>query len=168
MGLFEINATTTMAYVFAKRVINEKYSFSIIYLIIVSVSLGSFPLWNVIFSNLGISWIIQPIISERPLFLASVFFSIGITALCFFILWYRLRNWNYILHYFMYLVVWGFLYIIIALLCGFRGYQITDAANPWLITILLVCHTAFFEVAGLMLVPLSLGALLRIKFCEAA
>ena len=56
--------------------------------------------------------------------------------------------------------------MIILLWTGSRGYQIVGTANELFITILLVVNSVVFEVAGLMLAPIALGALFKIQFHE--
>ena len=51
-------------------------------------------------------------------------------------------------------------------LTGSRGYQVVGASNELMIIVLLINNTAVFEVAGLMLAPIALGALLKVKFYD--
>ncbi|MHA1263596.1 MAG: hypothetical protein ACTSRS_00020 [Candidatus Helarchaeota archaeon] len=164
IGLFEINGTTTMAYVFVRKLPDKSRHISIGYLLLMSILLGSLPLFTQLFSTLSISWMTQPIISERPFELLSFGVAIFITVICFLILRFRLRHWKAILIYFGYLIIWGVLYVSILLLTGFRQYLIIDGADSLLVTFFLILNTIIFEVAGLMLVPLACNVLFNKQF----
>ena len=77
-------------------------------------------------------------------------------------MWIKIKEWKYIGYYFTYMTVWGLAFVITLILTNMRVYEITGTSFVLLFTVLMVIHTAVFEVTGLMISAIAVGLLLNV------
>ncbi|MHA1291217.1 MAG: hypothetical protein ACTSQJ_00955 [Promethearchaeota archaeon] len=162
MGMFETGNTTTMAYIFCKKLSGENYSFSLIYLLLTGILLLLLPLFTIVFSNESTSFLTISVTWIRPVVLWGIFITIGITILCLLIMLIKIKDVKYVLYYFFYITIWGLIFVITLIITNLRTYKVYGTTNPLPYIIIMIFYTSIFEVTGLMLSAISIGVLFNI------